>query len=267
MASIKCWECGREVSDQAAHCPSCGVRPKKAVARKGRLTRDLTVLLLCGLFIYYVSPAVFRAAPKTESVARLEAADDDDRLPDPGKSVTEEDKQKFREKTEKWLERKDKIEDERIRREDEEKKRNELEDMGLSDGKVVVSDCSEPDPDLPTKQSTFESCQQLTEELLKSLVGRTREQVVEIMGASGYVDGSILRFFCNYRHGGSRDEIGAGGIDLTFREKKVVKVHAAFRISGNLKEYEQSVHSPDYDLIGLPYCSDFPGSRRPCNAE
>lgn len=58
MALIKCTECGKEMSSDAAACPSCG-KPNEAAAKKqSTSTRDAGCLLMVlALFGSFVVPA------------------------------------------------------------------------------------------------------------------------------------------------------------------------------------------------------------------
>lgn len=51
MALIKCEECGKEISDQAASCPNCGYKQNQLEEKKVNLSKNKKLLLGIGMVI------------------------------------------------------------------------------------------------------------------------------------------------------------------------------------------------------------------------
>ena len=74
MALVQCRECGKEVSDQAETCPSCGIKTPSKEKRKKKLiitsvSTVLMLLLLIGGSIWVYHKVVHAFAPPTETEA------------------------------------------------------------------------------------------------------------------------------------------------------------------------------------------------------
>jgi len=103
------------------------------------------------------------------------------------------------------------------------------------------------------------SCTPLTQALLTSLEGASREQVVAAMGAPGSPDaGHVLRFESNYAF---RRRGYSGAVEFTFTP------------DGHVEFIDAAVDAPHHHRFGMkfiwnasvPGCSDFPGSIQRCD--
>jgi len=56
---IKCHECQREISDQAANCPGCGNQLKPAIVNDPKLDRFLTRNRGCLEVMFWAAFAIF----------------------------------------------------------------------------------------------------------------------------------------------------------------------------------------------------------------
>jgi hypothetical protein len=101
------------------------------------------------------------------------------------------------------------------------------------------------------------SCTPLTEKLLSSLKFASRQRVMKVMKAEGRPlspdEADTLHFISNAKRG----DVETGILNLTFRDDRVVIIHALIDQPGQPLEYLWNVE--------LGGCSDFPGSNEKCN--
>jgi hypothetical protein len=74
MALIKCHECGKEVSTEAAACPSCGAKPKPAQTSSLKKKRSPIWLIIGALVIVGVIGSIFGESEDKHQDAKTPAA-------------------------------------------------------------------------------------------------------------------------------------------------------------------------------------------------
>jgi hypothetical protein len=98
------------------------------------------------------------------------------------------------------------------------------------------------------------SCTPLTEKLLTSLKFASRQRAIKAMKAEGRpFSPDELHFIGNAKRGDAE----TGILNLTFRDDRVVIIHALIDQPGPPLEYIWNAE--------LGWCSDFPGSNEKCN--
>ena len=134
----------------------------------------------------------------------------------------------------------------------------ELRTMGPRDGGPVYSDCGV----LYHQVDVSAVCVALSPALLASLRGVTRAEAAKIMGSSGRVYMSSLRYSGNYANSYPTSTTGeTGNLRLYFEDKKVVRVEAdLWGERRHVLSYIWS-HFPGHEEH---FCSDLPEINKPC---
>jgi hypothetical protein len=80
MALVKCQECGKEISDQAANCPHCGAprqasSTKKEPSQAEKIQGSVTLVLIVAAVIWYFWPAdrsAHQPAPASKPASKVD---------------------------------------------------------------------------------------------------------------------------------------------------------------------------------------------------
>jgi hypothetical protein len=119
------------------------------------------------------------------------------------------------------------------------------------------------------------SCVQLTETLLLSLRGKTKEQVERAMDAPGVErQANSLHFLSNYNRG---DDSGSGDLNVTFEDGRATIINAMVDAGGNVGEMQfiwnayapppllEEFNPSSKSFTRPAFCSDLSGKPMRCN--